>query len=118
MYEGSVAGLSEGRERVKRRKEGETNLVDHVGELSLGRVLSQRPHDSSELLGRDGTISVCRVQREEEGVRECETKERERECWRRQERERGGKGKELERVAESLRRYHLYHHVREVPQWV
>lgn len=35
-----------------------TDLVDHVRELSLGRVLAERSHDSSELLGGDGTISV------------------------------------------------------------
>lgn len=35
------------------------NLVDHVAELSLGRVLSERSHDGSELLGGNGSISVC-----------------------------------------------------------
>lgn len=35
------------------------NFVDHVLQLSLGRVLPERAHDSSELLGGDGAIAVC-----------------------------------------------------------
>lgn len=31
-------------------------FVDHVGQLGLGRVLPQAPHDRAELFGRDGTI--------------------------------------------------------------
>lgn len=34
------------------------HLIDHVLEFSLGGVLSQRAHDSSELFGGDGAISV------------------------------------------------------------
>jgi len=34
------------------------NLVDHVLQLSLGGVLSQRPHDGSELLGGDRAIAI------------------------------------------------------------
>ena len=33
-------------------------LVDHVLELSLGRVLAEGPHHGAELLGGDGTIAV------------------------------------------------------------
>ena len=36
------------------------NLVDHVLELRLGRVLPERPHDGTELLGGDGAIAVLR----------------------------------------------------------
>lgn len=34
------------------------DLVDHVLELSLGGVLSKRPHDGAQLLGGDGAIAV------------------------------------------------------------
>merc|ERR1719326_1945037 len=34
------------------------DLVDHVLELSLGRVLAEGAHDSSELLGGNGTIAI------------------------------------------------------------
>jgi hypothetical protein len=34
-------------------------LVDHVLKLSLGRVLAKGAHDSAELLGGDGSISIC-----------------------------------------------------------
>ena len=44
------------------------NFVDHVLKLSLGRVLSKRAHDGSELLGGDGTISV--LVKEGEGLLE------------------------------------------------
>ena len=35
------------------------DLVDHVLELSLCRVLAQRAHDGTELLGGDRAIAVC-----------------------------------------------------------
>ncbi len=38
--------------------ERQTHLVDHVLQLGLGRVLTQRAHDSSQLLGGDGAITV------------------------------------------------------------
>ena len=34
------------------------NLVDHVLELGLCRVLSQRPHDGAQLLGGDGAVAI------------------------------------------------------------
>ena len=34
------------------------DLVDHVLQLCLGGVLSQRPHHCAELLGGDGAIAV------------------------------------------------------------
>ena len=34
------------------------NLVDHVLQLGLRGVLSQRPHDGAQLLGGDGAIAV------------------------------------------------------------
>merc|ERR1711936_87741 len=34
------------------------DLVDHVLELSLGRVLAEGAHDSTKLLGGDGAIAV------------------------------------------------------------
>merc|ERR1712117_338101 len=34
------------------------DLIDHILELSLSWVLSERSHDSSELFGGDGTITV------------------------------------------------------------
>merc|ERR1719478_1408185 len=34
------------------------DLVDHVLQLSLGRVLAERAHDGAELLGGDGAITV------------------------------------------------------------
>ena len=34
------------------------DLVDHVLELSLGRVLAEGAHDGAELLGGDGAITV------------------------------------------------------------
>lgn len=40
------------------------HLIDHVLELRLGRVLTQRPHDGAELLGGDGSVSVLVEQRE------------------------------------------------------
>jgi hypothetical protein len=40
------------------------DLVDHVLELGLGRVLAQRPHDGAQLLGRDGAVAVLVEQRE------------------------------------------------------
>ncbi len=44
------------------------DFVDHVLELGLGRVLSERPHDGAELLGGDGAISV--LVKEGEGLLE------------------------------------------------
>ena len=34
------------------------NLVDHVLQLSLGGILTQWPHDCSQLLGSDGAVSI------------------------------------------------------------
>ena len=34
------------------------NFVDHVLKFSLGRVLSERPHDGSQLLGGDGAVAI------------------------------------------------------------
>ena len=34
------------------------DLVDHVLELGLGRVLAEGAHDGAELLGGDGAITV------------------------------------------------------------
>ena len=36
-----------------------TDLVDHVLKLGLGWILTQGAHDSTELLGCDGSISIC-----------------------------------------------------------
>lgn len=36
-----------------------THLVDHVFKLSLSRVLAERSHNGTELLGSDSSISVC-----------------------------------------------------------
>ena len=36
------------------------DLVDHVLQLGLGRVLAEGAHDSAELLGGDRAIAVCR----------------------------------------------------------
>ena len=35
-----------------------THLVDHILKLSLGRVLSQRSHNCTELLGSDSSITI------------------------------------------------------------
>ena len=35
-----------------------SHLIDHVLELSLGGVLSQRTHDSPQLLGCDGAVTI------------------------------------------------------------
>ena len=35
------------------------DLVDHVLQFGLGRVLTQRAHDSAQLFCRDRAISVC-----------------------------------------------------------
>ena len=34
------------------------DLVDHVLQLGLGRVLAERAHDGAELLGGDGAVAV------------------------------------------------------------
>jgi len=38
------------------------DLVDHVLELRLGRVLAQRSHDGAELLGRDLSCAILSEQ--------------------------------------------------------
>ncbi len=40
------------------------DLVDHVLQLGLGGVLSERPHDGAQLLGRDGAVAVLVEQAE------------------------------------------------------
>jgi hypothetical protein len=40
-------------------------LVDHVLELSLGRVLAERAHDSAQLLRGDGTVTILVEQGED-----------------------------------------------------
>lgn len=39
------------------------DLVDHVLQLGLCRVLPERPHDSSQFFGSDGAIAVLIEQR-------------------------------------------------------
>jgi len=36
------------------------DLIDHVLELSLGRVLAEGTHDGSKLLGGDGTYETIK----------------------------------------------------------
>merc|ERR1719203_1429887 len=40
------------------------HLVDHVLQVSLSRVLTQRPHDRAQLLCGDGTITILIEERE------------------------------------------------------
>lgn len=47
------------------------DLVDHVLQLCLCRVLPKRAHDSSQFLGGDGTIAVCERDGCEDGERIC-----------------------------------------------
>jgi hypothetical protein len=46
------------------------NLVDHVLQLCLGRVLSQGAHDGAELFCRDRAIAVCRDDGDKRGSAE------------------------------------------------
>jgi hypothetical protein len=44
------------------------DLVDHILQLGLGRILSQGPHDGAQLLGGDGAVAV--LVKEGEGLLE------------------------------------------------
>jgi hypothetical protein len=51
------------------------DLVDHVLQLRLRRVLAQRTHDGAELLGSYGAVAIwmgTRGEGTEEGEEECE----------------------------------------------
>ena len=40
------------------------DFIDHVLELSLGWILSERPHDCSQFLGSDRAVAILVKQRE------------------------------------------------------